>query len=69
MPFITAPLKCMSWCRMIAVFREQTDRNIRKIRNTMLKKLRNSFMQALQCRVDNRISLTNPEQMVLEYFL
>lgn len=54
---------------MIAVFREQTDRNIRKIRDTMLKKLRKSFMQALQSRVDNRISLTNPEQIFYDTYL
>ena len=54
---------------MIAVFWEQTDRNIRKIRDTMLKKLRKSFMQALQSRVDNRISLTNPEQIFYDTYL
>ena len=56
-------------CRMIAVFRKQTDRNIRKIRDTMLKKLRKSFMQTLQSRVDNRISLTNPEQIFYDTYL
>lgn len=48
---------------MIAAFREQTDRNIRKIRDTMLKKIRKSFMQALQSRVDNLISITKQEQI------
>mgnify|MGYP004493903105 CR=1 FL=1 len=56
-------------CRMIAVFRKQIDRNIRKIRDTMLKKLRKSFIQALQSRVDNRISLTNPEQIFYDTYL
>lgn len=50
-------------CQLIAAFREQTDRNIRKIRDTMLKKIRKSFMQALQSRVDNLISLTKQEQI------
>ena len=50
-------------CQLIAAFREQTDRNIRKIRDTMLKKLRKSFIQALQNRVDNQISLTKAEQI------
>lgn len=50
-------------CQLIAAFREQTDRNIRKIRDTMLRKLRKSFMQALQNRVDNELSLTKQEQI------
>ena len=50
-------------CQLIAAFREQTDKNIRKIRDTMLKKLRKSFMQALQNRLDNHISLTKAEQI------
>lgn len=50
-------------CQVIAAFREQTDRNIRKIRDTMLKKIRKSFMQALQSRVDNLISITKQEQI------
>ena len=50
-------------CQLIAAFREQTDRNIRKIRDTMLRKLRKSFMQALQNRVDNQLSLTKQEQI------
>ena len=50
-------------CQLIAAFREQTDRNIRKIRDTMLNKLRKSFIQALQNRVDNQISLTKAEQI------
>ena len=50
-------------CQLIAAFREQTDRNIRKIRDTMLKKIRKSFMQALQSRVDNLISITKQEQI------
>lgn len=50
-------------CQLIAAFRMQTDRNIRKIRDTMLKKLRKSFVQALQSRVDNHISLTKAEQI------
>lgn len=50
-------------CQLIAAFREQTDRNIRKIHDTMLRKIRKSFMQALQNRVDNELSLTKQEQI------
>ena len=53
---------------MIAAFREQTDRNICKIRDTMLKKLRKSFMQALQNRVDNQLSLTKQEQIFYDNY-
>ena len=42
---------------------------LRKIRDTMLKKLRKSFMQALQSRVNNHISLTNPEQIFYDTYL
>ena len=55
-------------CQTIAMLREQTDRNIRKIRDTMLKKLRKSFMQALQSRVDNHISLTKAEQIFYDTY-
>ncbi len=53
---------------MTAAFREQTDRNIRKIRDTMLMKLRKSFMQALQNRVDNQLSLTKQEQIFYDNY-
>lgn len=53
---------------MIAAFREQTDRNIRKIRDTMLMKLRKSFMLALQNRVDNQLSLTKQEQLFYDNY-
>ena len=55
-------------CQLIAAFREQTDRNIRKIRDTMLMKLRKSFMQALQNRVDNQLSLTKQEQIFYDNY-
>ena len=55
-------------CQLIAAFREQTDRNIRKIRDTMLKKLRKAFIQALQNRVDNHISLTKTEQIFYDTY-
>lgn len=55
-------------CQLIAAFREQTDRNIRKIRDTMLKKLRKSFMRALQNRIDNHISLTKAEQIFYDTY-
>lgn len=56
-------------CRMSAVFRKQTDRNIHKIRDIMLKKLRKSFMQAMQSRVDNRICLTKQKQIFYDTYL
>ncbi len=55
-------------CQLIASFREKTDRNIRKIRDTMLKKIRKSFVQALQQRVDNQISLTKAEQIFFDTY-
>lgn len=55
-------------CQIIAAFREQTDRNIRKIRDTMLRKLRKSFMQALQNRAENRISLIKAEQIFYDTY-
>lgn len=55
-------------CQLIAFSREQTDRNIRKIRDTMLKKIRKSFVQALQQRMDNHISLTKTEQMLYDTY-
>ena len=55
-------------CQMIASFRKQTDRNIRKIRNTMLRKLRKSFIQVLQQRIDNQISLTKKEQLFYDSY-
>lgn len=54
---------------MIAVFREQTDRNIRKIRDTMLKKLCKAFMYALQSRMENHLSLTKSEQIFYDTYL
>lgn len=55
-------------CQTIAMLREQSDRNIRKIRDTMLKKLRKSFIQALQKRVDNHIFLTKAEQIFYDTY-
>lgn len=55
-------------CQLIASFREQTDRNIRKIRDTMLKKICKSFAQALQQRIDNHISLTKAEQIFYDTY-
>lgn len=55
-------------CQTIAMLREQTDRNIRKIRDTMLKKLRKSFILALQGRVDNHIPLTKAEQIFYDTY-
>lgn len=55
-------------CQMIAAFRKQTDRNIRKIRDTMFRKLRKSFIQVLQQRIDNQISLTKKEQLFYDSY-
>lgn len=48
-------------CQLVAAFRGQTDRNIRKTRDTMLKKLRKEYVLALQKRIDQHISLTKEE--------
>lgn len=55
-------------CQLIAAFRKKTDRNIRKIRDTMLKKIRKSFVQALQNRVNNQLSLTKQEQIFYDTY-
>lgn len=55
-------------CQLIASFRNQTDRNVRKIRDTMLKKIRKSFVQALQQRTDNHVSLTKAEQIFYDTY-
>ena len=55
-------------CQIIAAFRKQTDRNIRKIRDTMLRKLRKSYIQVLQQRIDNHIPLTKEEQLFYESY-
>ena len=48
-------------CQPVAAFRGQTDRNIRKTRDTILKKLRKEYVLALQKRIDQHISLTREE--------
>lgn len=55
-------------CQLIAAFREQTDRNIHKIRDTMLRKIRKSFMNALQERMDNHMPLTKEEQIFYDIY-
>ena len=55
-------------CQLIAAFRTQTDRNIRKICDTMLKKLRKSFLRVLKNRIDNHISLTKAEQIFYDTY-
>ena len=55
-------------CQLIAAYGKQTDRSIPRIRDTLLKKLRKSFMQALQNRVDNHISLTKTEQIFYDTY-
>lgn len=55
-------------CQLIATFRAQTDRNIRKIRDTMLKKLRKSFMRVLKNRMYNHISFTKAEQIFYDTY-
>jgi len=42
-------------CQLVATFRRQTDRNIRKTRDTMLKKIRKEFVLALQKKTGTRI--------------
>lgn len=54
--------------QIIAAFREQTDRNIRKIRDTMLRKIRKFFVNALRERMDNQMPLTKEEQTFYDIY-
>ena len=50
----------------IAEIRRQSDRNIRKVRNTMLKKIRKKLLAALTTKVQTKQPLTLLEKMFLE---
>lgn len=49
----------------IAAIRSQTDRNIRKIRNTLLKRIRKKLLAALTEKVQKQQPLTLPEKEFL----
>ena len=55
-------------CQLVAAFRGQTDRNIRKTRDTMLKKIRKEFVLALQKRIVQHTSLTKEELIFYETY-
>ena len=49
----------------IAVIRQQSDRNIRKIRNTMMKKIRKELLSALTDKAEKQQSMTLMEKAFL----
>ena len=49
----------------IAVIRQQSDRNIRKIRNTMMKKIRKELLSALTDKAEKQLSMTLVEKAFL----
>lgn len=49
----------------IAAIRQQSDRNIRKIRNTMMKKIRKELLSALTDKAEKQLSMTLVEKAFL----
>lgn len=49
----------------IAVIRQQSDRNIRKVRNTMMKKIRKELLSALTDKAEKQLSMTLVEKAFL----
>lgn len=49
----------------IAVIRQQSDRNIRKIRNTMMKKIRKELLSALTDKAEKQLPMTLVEKAFL----
>lgn len=49
----------------IAVIRQQSDRNIRKIRNTMMKKIRKELLSALTDKAEKQLPMTMVEKAFL----
>ena len=49
----------------IAAIRQQSDRNIRKIRNTMMKKIRKELLSALTDKVEKQLPMTLVEKAFL----
>ena len=49
----------------IAVIRQQSDRNIRKIRNTMMKKIRKELLSALTDKAEKQLTMTLVEKAFL----
>lgn len=52
-------------CQRIACIREQSDRNIRKVRDTLLKKLRKNYQASLEERIKEGLALNQQEQNFL----
>lgn len=46
--------------------RDQTDRNIRKVRTTAIKKIHKALLRVLQIREENGISLTMEEKLLIK---
>ena len=49
----------------IAAIRQQSDRNIRKVRNTMMKKIRKELLSALTDKAEKQLSMTLVEKAFL----
>ena len=49
----------------ITVIRQQSDRNIRKVRNTMMKKIRKELLSALTDKAEKQLSMTLVEKAFL----
>ncbi len=55
-------------CQRVACMREQTDRNIRKVRDTILRKLRKKYLAALEIRIKEKVSLCKRERDFVEQY-
>lgn len=47
---------------------EQTDRNIRKVRDTILRKLRKKYLAALEIRIKEKVLLCKRERDFVEQY-
>ena len=52
--------------KQTAVIREQTDRNIRKVRNNLLRKITKKILPVLKRREEKGLPLTLEERALLE---
>ncbi|MFI3215017.1 MAG: hypothetical protein R3Y24_17045 [Eubacteriales bacterium] len=55
-------------CQQIAKLRNQSDRNIRKVRSTILKKLQANLLQTLRKKLEEKQVLTKRETAFLQSF-
>lgn len=49
-------------CQRVACIREQSDRNIRKVRDTVIRKLQKNLLTTVQERIKNKTALTKEER-------